>query len=325
MSRKNLARLGALALAWGASFLFIKLALEGLSPIQIVVGRVSAGAAVLWTILALRREPLPRRVSLWAHLAALGFVGNIVPFLLFGFAEERITSGLAGVLNGSTPLFTLLFALALLPAERLTAVRGLGLALGFVGVVLVVGPWDTNPLTSSLPGQLACLGASACYAVAFVYTRRFVSGSGYPPVTLAAGQLGAAVVLLWLAAPLVARGGMDVTITVAGAVLALGAIGTGLAYLLYYRLIAEAGATSTAMVTYLIPVVAVALGVLVLGEPVGWNLFAGAAVVILGVALAEGRLDRFGVLPPARPSPAGAVESPDAGVDPVQESVPRGG
>lgn len=323
MSRASFARLGALALAWGASFLLIKLALEGLSPLQIVVGRVSAGALVLWAILLLRRQPLPRGIRLWAHLMVLGVVANIVPFFLFGFGEQRITSGLAGVLNGSTPLFTLVFAIALLPQERLSPARVLGLALGLIGVVLVVGPWDSNPLTSSVPGQLACLGASCCYAIAFVYTRRFVSGSGYPPTSLAAGQLGSAAVLLWLVAPLLARGEMALTGTVVGAVAVLGAVGTGVAYLLYYRLIADAGATSTSMVTYLIPVVAVLLGVLVLSEPVGWNLFAGAAVVILGVALAEGRLHRVVPLPPPRPPGPGAVRPADA--DPVQQGVPRGG
>lgn len=323
MSRASFARLGALAMAWGASFLLIKLALEGLSPMQIVVGRVSGGALVLWAILLLRRQPLPRGVRLWGHLAVLGVVANIVPFFLFGFGEERITSGLAGVLNGSTPLFTLLFALALLPEERLSLARGLGLALGLVGVVLVVGPWDTNPLTSSVPGQLACLGASSCYAAAFVYTRRFVSGSGFPPVSLAAGQLGAAAVLLWVAAPVLARGDVALTGTVVGAVAVLGGVGTGVAYLFYYRLIADAGATSTSMVTYLIPVVAVTLGVLVLAEPVGWNLFAGAAVVILGVALAEGRLRRVVPLPPARPPGQDGVGPADP--DPLQHGVPRGG
>jgi len=322
VSKANLARLGALALAWGASFLFIELALEGLSPLQIVLGRLSAGAAVLWSILALRRHELPRGLQLWGHLLVLGIVGNIIPFSLFGFAQERVTSGLAGVLNGSTPLFTLLVAVAALPEERFSATRGLGLGLGFAGVVLVVGPWDANPLTSSIPGQLACLGASACYAVAFVYTRRFVSGSGYPPSALAAGQLGAAAVALWLAAPLIARGEVDLTVTVVASTVALGAIGTGVAYLLYYRLIAEAGATSTSMVTYLIPVVAVVLGVIVLREPIGWNLFAGAAVVILGVAVAEGRL--IGLIPRDAPRrPVGSFAPPAD--DPVQESVARGG
>lgn len=320
MSRASLVRLCLLALMWGASFLLIKLALEGLSPLQIVLGRLSAGAAVLLLIVAWRRQALPRGVRLWGHLALLGLVANIVPFFLFGFGEERITSGLAGVLNGSTPLFTLVFALAVLPEERLSAARAVGLGLGFAGVVLVVGPWDTNPLTSSVPGQLACLGASACYGIGFVYTRRFVSGRGHPPLALAAGQLSAGTLMLWLAAPLLARDPIDLTATVVASVLALGAVGTGVAYLLYHRLVADAGATSTSMVTYLIPVVAVILGVVVLAEPIGWNLFAGAAVVILGVAVAEGRMDTW--LPLAPACPPEAAEQPPVGSTPPGSPVP---
>ncbi len=302
-------RLGILASIWGASFLLIKLALEGLSPIQIALGRLLAGAAVLAVIVAVRRRPLPRDVATWGHLAVMGVVANIVPFFLFGWGEERITSGLAGVLNGTTPLFTLGFAVAALPEERLSRGRGIGLLLGFLGVVLVVGPWDQNPLTSSIPGQLACLGAAACYGIAFVYTRRFLAGKGHPSLVLAACQLGVASLMLGVAAPVMARQPMDLTSTVVASVVVLGAVGTGLAYLLYYALISDAGATTASMVTYLIPIVAVILGVVALSEPVGWNLFAGAAVVILGVAIAEGRVSWFRPEPVAPPESGAVVES----------------
>lgn len=290
MSRATAVRLGLLALIWGSSFLLIALALRGMSPVQIALGRLTAAAVVLGVIAVVRRLPLPRSLRTWGHLALMGIVANIIPFFAFGWAQERITSGLAGVLNGTTPLFTLAIAVAALPEERLQPARAAGLLLGFAGVVIVVGPWDQNPLTSSIPGQLACLGAAACYGVAFVYTRRFLAGSGHPPSVLAVGQIGCAAVLLWLLAPLVARGPMALDPVVVSAVVILGGVGTGLAYLLYYGLIRDAGATTASMVTYLIPVVAVIVGVVVLSEPVGWNLFAGAAVVILGVAIAEGRL-----------------------------------
>lgn len=290
MSRGNLARLVLLACIWGSSFLWIELALTGLSPVQVVLGRLLAASAVLGTILTLRRHRLPREPTIWAHLVLLSIVANIVPFSLFGWGQERITSGLAGVLNGTTPLFTLVFAVAALPEERLTAVRGAGLLIGFGGVVLIVGPWDANPLTSSVPGQLACLGAAACYGVAFTYTRRFVSGRGYPAPVLAAVQLGCGALLLAVATPVVAAQPVQLDATVVGSVVMLGAFGTGTAYLLFHRLVADAGATSASMVTYLIPVVAVLLGVAVLAEPLTWNVFAGAVVVIVGVATAEGRL-----------------------------------
>jgi drug/metabolite transporter (DMT)-like permease len=318
LTRASMVRLGLLALIWGSSFLLIELALEGLSPIQIALGRLTAGAGVLAIIVAVRRLPLPGSPMVWVHLGVMGVVANIIPFFLFGWGQLEITSGLAGVLNGTTPLFTLGFAIAALPAERLRPARAVGLLLGFAGVVIVVGPWDQNPLTSSVPGQLACLGAAACYGIAFVYTRRFLAGTGHPPVVLAVGQLGMASVLLWLAAPVVARAPMDLSPVVVASVLTLGAVGTGMAYLLYYRLIVEAGATTASMVTYLIPIVAVSLGVLALGEPVGWNLFAGAAVVILGVAVAEGRIpvSRAGTLPPPE---SGAVHE---GETTLPEGVP---
>jgi drug/metabolite transporter (DMT)-like permease len=301
VSRGSLARLVLLACIWGASFLLIELALEGLAPAQIVLGRLLAASGTLLTIVLVRRQQLPTVPAVWGHLALMGVVANILPFFLIGWGQQFITSGLAGVLNGATPLFTLAFAIAALSEERLSATRAGGLALGFVGVVLVVGPWDQNPLTSSVPGQLACLGAAAFYGVAFVYTRRFLANRGYPALALAAGQMLCATVVLALAAPFVASGPLQLSGTVVGSVVALGALGTGLAYLLYYRLIADAGATTASMVTYLIPIVAVVLGVIVLGEPVGWNLFVGAAVVILGVAVAEGRLRR--VSPPTTDAP----------------------
>lgn len=284
-----LLRFMILAAIWGSSFLFIKLALEGLSPLQIVHARLTAAAVVLAGVLAVRRQRLPASYRTWLHLGFMSVVANIIPFFLFAYAEERITSGLAGVLNGTTPLFTLGFAVLALPEERMSVTRASGFILGFMGVVLVVGPWDQNPLTSSLVGQLACLGASACYGVAFVYTRRYITPRGYPPEVLAAAQLGLGVLILAAAFPVVAREPIAITPVIAASVLALGALGTGVAYLLFYRLIHDAGATTASMVTYVIPVVAVILGVAVLREPLAWNLFAGAAVVILGVAIADGR------------------------------------
>jgi drug/metabolite transporter (DMT)-like permease len=306
VTRASLLRLGALACIWGSSFLFIELALRGLTPIQIVLGRLGAAVVVLLGIVVARRQALPRPAKMWLHLALMGVVANIIPFFLFGWGQQFITSGLAGVLNGTTPLFTLGIAAAALDEERLSRNRTLGLLIGFFGVIVVVGPWDQNPLTSHIPGQLACLGAAACYGVAFVYTRRFLANRGHPPLALATGQLAAATVILGLAAPLVAATPPLLTPTVLASVVALGAMGTGIAYLLFYRLITDAGATNASMVTYLIPVVAVILGVAALGEPVGWNLFAGAAVVIAGIALAEGRLDR--VVPPTADAPPMSVE-----------------
>jgi len=290
----SLLRFCGLALLWGSNFLFIKVALDGLSPAQIVLGRMVLGAVVLLAVVALRREPLPRRPGMWAHLVLMATLANLVPYFLFGYGEQRITSSLAGVLNATTPLFTLVIAATSGSGERLTATRAGGLALGFGGVLVLVAPWRDGSLSGELPGQLACLGAAVCYAVSFVWTRRFLTGRGYPPMALAAAQLGASVVLLGLVSPLIVRDPVSLTPAVTASILALGVLGTSAAYLLYYRLIADEGATTTSTVLYFLPVVAVVLGVLVLGEPLGWNLFVGTAVVLTGVALSEGRLGRPG-------------------------------
>lgn len=282
-------RLALLAGMWGVSFLFIKVALEGISPTQVVLGRLAAGAAVLLAIAALRRERLPRRLAVWGHLGLMGLIGNVVPFFLFAWGEQRASSSLAGIYNASTPLLTLLVAMAMLPEERPTAARAAGLALGFLGVLTVLAPWR-GVGAGSVPGQLAFLGAAACYGVSFTYTRRFLSGAGCSALALAVGQIGAAAVALLLLAPLVAADPVALPARVVLSVLGLGVIGTGVAYVVYFGLIRDVGATTTSTVTYLVPIVAVVLGVLVLGESVGWNDFVGAAVVIAGVAVAEGRL-----------------------------------
>ena len=307
MRPASLLRFCGLALLWGSNFLFIKVALEGLSPGQVVAGRMVLGAAVLVAVVAARRVRLPRSPVMWGHLVLMALLANLVPYFLFGWGEQRISSSLAGVLNATTPLFTLVVAALLGTGERLAATRVAGLGLGFAGVVVLVAPWRAGgSLGGELPGQLACLGAAVCYAVSFVWTRRFLTGRGFPPFTLAAAQLGASVVLLALAAPLLAQ---PVTLSpaVTASMLALGVLGTSAAYLLYYRLIADEGPTTTSTVLYFLPIVAVVLGVVVLGEPLRWNLFVGAAVVLLGVALSEGRLGRAA----RRAGPHAPVPAPD--------------
>lgn len=290
MSRGSAARLGLLALIWGSSFLLIKFALEGLSPSQLVLGRLVAGAVVLLVIVRTARVSLPRERVVWGHLALMSVVANIVPFFLFAWGEQRVTSGMAGILNGTTPLFTLAFAIVALSDERWSVQRIGGLLLGFVGVVVVVGPWNSDGSVNSVTGQLACLGAAACYGVGFVYARRFISQRRIPPVALSAAQLSMATVLLGLTAPVTMGGPVDLTPLVSASVLLLGGVGTGLAYLLFYRLISDVGATTASMVTYLIPVVAVLLGVAVQNDPLTWNVFVGAAIVVVSAALAEGRI-----------------------------------
>ncbi len=284
-------RLGALAVLWGSGFLLIKIALEGMSPIQIVLGRLLAAAVVMLVVVAYRREALPRRLTPWAHLTVMAIVTNIAPYFLYAWAEQHINSGLAGVLNATTPLFTLLFAVST-HTEHLTASRVVGLALGFLGVVVLAAPWHDGGVSGSLLGIGASLLASASYAASYVYARRFLSARQFSPLVLSTGQMVAGAVLLGALAPAVALHPMTLTMNVVASVVVLGVVGTGVAYVLNYRLIADEGATAASTVTYLIPIVAVVLGLVVLAEPVGWNLAAGALIVLAGVALSEGRLGR---------------------------------
>ena len=299
LNRSAAARLVVLGGIWGTSFLFIKVALEGMTPLQVSLGRTVAGAAALWLLVVARRLPVPREARTWGHIAVLSVVGNVVPFLGFSWAGARVSSGVSGVYNATTPLMTLVVAMTFLGAERPTRGRVGGLLLGFAGVVVVLGPWRGAGQDNLVSGQLAALGASASYGVAFNYARRFLSHAGIPALVLATCQLTVATLLLAALVPVVGWSDLDLTPRVLGAILALGVLGTGIAFVIYHGLIRDVGATTASMVTFLIPVVAVALGVLVLDEPLGWNLFAGGAVVIAGVAVAEGRLRRRARVPEA--------------------------
>ena len=292
LNRSAALRLLVLGVVWGTSFLFIKVALDGLSPLQVSLGRTALGAAALWALVLARRMPLPRQVRTWGHITVLCVVGNVVPFVGFAWAGDRISSGVSGVYNATTPLMTLLVALALRGDERVTGERIAGLLLGFAGVVVVLGPWRGSDQENLVSGQLAALGASASYGLAFNYARRFLSRAGIPPVVLATCQLSVALVLLGAVTLAAGWEPVDLAGDVVAAMLALGVLGTGFAFILYHGLIRDIGATSASMVTFIIPVVAVSLGVVVLDEPLGWNLFVGGAVVVLAVALAEGRLWR---------------------------------
>jgi len=256
-----------------------------------VVGRIVVGAAVMLAVLTIGRHHLPQELAPWVHLAVMAVVANIAPYFLFGWGIERVASGLAGILNATTPLFTLAFVFTT-RSERLSVVRVSGLLLGFVGVVVLAAPWRTTALGGPLPGVGACLLGSACYAASYVYARRFLTGRGFPALVLSTGQMAAGAVLLVLAAPIVAHSPVTLTPTVTISVLVLGILGTGVAYVLNYRLIADEGAVAASTVTYLIPVVAVVLGALVLNEPLTWHLLAGGVIVLVGVAVSEGRLSK---------------------------------
>lgn len=290
MSRSALLRLLVLGGIWGTSFLLISWSLEGLSPTQIALGRASLGALVLWPVALASGGRPPRDLRLWGQLLVMSLVSNVVPFFLFGWGQERVTSGLAGIYNALTPLTTLLIAVALLPEERPTLERVVGFLVAVSGAGLILGG-DIGG--STVPGQLACLGAAFSYGLAFNYARRVLVPRGIPPRTAAACQLTCAALVLLVLAPVVARDPVDLDARVLLSIGVLGAVGTGIAFVIYHSLIRDIGASRASMVTFLIPIVAVSLGVVVLDEALTWQLLAGGVVIIAGVALAEGRLGRL--------------------------------
>lgn len=276
-----------LAAIWGSSFLFIKVAVGDLAPIEVALSRVAIGALVLVIALAVRRTALPRDPRLWAHLAVAALLFNALPFTLFAYGETHVSSVVAGIWNATTPLLTLVFALAVLPGDRPTGRRVVGLLVGFGGVLIVLGPWRGLG-GSQLTAQLLCLAAAGCYGLGFPYTRRYLAGRPESGIALSAGQLLCATGQLALATILIGTVPHRVSGATVASVLTLGALGTGVAYILNYAVIRRAGATTAATVTYLMPVFSTALGVVALGEGVTWNQPAGGAVVLLGVGVSQG-------------------------------------
>ncbi|MFJ6533343.1 DMT family transporter [Microbacterium sp. NPDC091662] len=278
-----------LALTWGASFLFVAVALDGLSPAQVVLGRLVTGAVALALICLIGRHPLPAFGRVWAHLLVVSLLLCVVPFLLFAWAQQGISSGLASIYNATTPLMTMLISLIALRNERPTRDRMIGIAVGFLGVLVVLGPWSGLGGGTAL-AQLACLGATASYGAAFVYLRRFVSPLSLDAIPVATVQVGLGAVVMLALAPMIATTPASLTAPVIVAVLALGALGTGLAYVWNTNIVSAWGATNASTVTYLTPVVGVMLGVIVLAEQVSWNEPVGAVVVIVGIAITQGRI-----------------------------------
>lgn len=283
MRPADVARLLLLAAIWGSSFLLIKVSLEDFGPLHIVAGRLVLGAAFLLVVLKSRKMPLPAGRDVWRALAVMAIVSNLIPFTLISWGEESITSSLAAILNATTPLFTAAIASLVLDGERLTLLRAGGIAMGFVGVAVIVG---VDVGGSEVLGELAVVGASLSYGIGFVYARRRLVGRADGPIALSAGQL---VVAAAIATPLAATTGGDFQVSPLAAlcVAGLGIAGTGLGYVLYYSLVTNVGATSASFVTYLLPIFGVLLGATLLDESLGLNTVVGAALVIAGMAVAE--------------------------------------
>lgn len=281
-----------LALIWGSSFLFIKIGLNGgMSPVLVAGGRLAVGAALLWGVVLARRlfapgsfkKPIPRDRAIWVKIALIGLVNNAIPFVLIAWGEQRISSGLTSVLNSSMPLFTVLFAHFLTRDDRITPGKALGVLIGFAGVAVVIAP-GAGDLAGELPGSLAIVAASAAYAIATVFVRKALTGATDPIATGAAQLLTAFV---WLA-PLTLADAARLSVAPADALLAvvaLGLLGTGLAYIIYYLLIQRVKASQMSLVTYLLPVTALVYGALFLREEITLHALAGFGLIVSGILL----------------------------------------
>ncbi|MFN3708255.1 DMT family transporter [Microcella sp.] len=280
----------AAGVVWGASFLFIAVGLEGLSPAQIATGRTVFGALTLGVIVLVTREKLPREWRIWAHMTVVALTLCVFPYLLFGWAQQSVSSGLASVYNATTPLMTALMAGLVIRVERLTREQILGLVVGLAGVLVIIAPWAGVDLRGGVVPQLALLGATACYGFSLAYLRRFLQGTGLSGVMLALLNVGIAAVIMLAVTPIIGTDPITLDIWIVGSIVLLGVFGTGLAYAWNQNVVRAWGATRAATVTYISPVVGVALGILVLGEVLVWNEPVGAALIFLGILLAQRRL-----------------------------------
>ena len=284
------AMLLALSAIWGGSFFFNGVAVRELPVFTIVVLRVSLGAVALYLILQMRGQFLPSGWPVWRAFFVLGAVNNVIPFSLIVWGQTHIASGVASILNASTPLFTVAFAHFLTKDEKMTAGRLAGVLIGFAGVAAMVGSDAIETLGANVTAQLACLAAAISYALGSIYGRRFHT-MGIAPMTVATGQvIASSVILLPLALVIdqpwtMAMPGMATILAVGG----LALIATALAYVLFFRILSTAGVTNLALVTFLIPVSAILLGVLFLNETLLMRHVAGMALIGLGLAAIDGR------------------------------------
>ncbi|MFJ2767324.1 DMT family transporter [Streptomyces sp. NPDC087300] len=281
-------RFGILSLIWGFSFLLIKVGTDGYAPFQVTLGRLVFGTAVIAAVLVVKRQRLPRGARTWGHLAVAALLLNALPFSLFAYAELTIPSTLAGICNATSPLWGMALSLIALSEDRPTRRRVAGLGIGFFGVLTVLGVWQGFSGLDPRGTAMALL-ASLSYPIGWIYVRRTLAGTGHSNLSLSGAQLLVATVELAVVTPLFTSMPTRFPVVPLLAIVALGALGTGVAFLLQYALVAEIGPTTAQMVTYFIPVIATAAGIAVLGESLSWSTPVGAVIVLAGAALTQSR------------------------------------
>lgn len=288
--RLNLAVFTAMVLVWGSSFVLIKVCLEGMAPAQVAVIRSVLGAATLLGVLLVTRRRFPRNWRLWGHTAVVALAQCSIPFTLTSWVGQYLASSVSSIYNAVAPTLTVVFTPLLLRNERLSRAQLAGVAIGILGVVVLMGPWqqvDASDLGQTLGAQIGMLVSAAIYAFGLVYMRRFVSGTTTDGVSIAAMQVVLAAVPLVLLAPLTSMGPMHLTHRVVTSMVLLGVLGTGVAYVWNTHIVRAWGATRASTVTYLVPAVGVLLGITLLGEKVQLHELIGGLIILVGVLAAR--------------------------------------
>ncbi len=299
MGGTDWAMLLTLSAIWGASFLFIEIAVETTRPFTLVLIRLALAALALWAVLLVRRERLDLPPGAPFAFLILALLTTVIPFILFAYAQREITGSLGAILNATTPIWGVIVAHLALADEKATPAKIAGVILGFGGVAAMIGPDFLSEVGTSVPAQLACLAATFCYALSGVYARRF-KPMGVRPMSVATGQLSAGA-LVMIPLVLLFEPPWATPAPSAGAWAALTCLAllcTSFAYILYFRLVASAGATNSLLVTFLIPVSAILLGAIFLGERLEPRHMLGLALIAAGLAAIDGRLLRR-LKPPA--------------------------
>jgi drug/metabolite transporter (DMT)-like permease len=278
-----------LSIIWGGSFFFIKIALAELRPFTIVLGRVGVAALVLHLVIRATGQHLPSNRSTWGLFFVMGAINNLIPFSLISWGQTQVASGLASILNATTPLWTVVLAHLFTDDERLTPNRLGGGLCGLSRVVIMIGTDAFAGISLNVVAQLAILGATLSYSIAAIFGKRFKM---FPPLITATGQVTATAIMMAPIAIMVDRPWTGPSLQPArwGALLGLAVLSTAVAYIIYFRLLGTVGATNLLLVTFLIPISALLLGAFILGKKLHPRDFSGMALIGLGLAFIDGRL-----------------------------------
>ena len=281
-----------LSILWGGSFFFVGIAVKEMPPFTIVLCRVALASIILLSVVHLKGDNMPSSKGLWGGFVIMGALNNLIPFSLIVWGQTHIESGLASILNGTTPIFSVVLSHFLTREERLTTNRISGVLIGWVGVTVLIGIDSLRSFGIEVFGKIAVLGAAFSYACAAIYGRRF---KGVSPLVVATGMLcGSAIIMTPMALFVDQPWNLSPSVITVMALFGLAAFSTSLAYIIYFRVLATAGPTNVLLVTFLIPLSAILLGVMVLGERLKWNSLAGMGLIFIGLVAIDSRLiERF--------------------------------